>query len=777
VRDPKLLAQRQLVDRLRLLGRQIQRIRGEIDFAELSGQGRKTAHAKLTQAFGQLHQTAKSLADAAPRQPRLTTEMTKLAALPVSESDANIAAVTQLIRVAEDVVQRALAATDLTLYQADAQVRSACDTLANSSRLDRVEMALTRPQTGLLWQFPAAVPQFGFAFGDIVQPLALRGGGQPVRQLLIGADAPESDITGAIRNATERLGGTPMRAIVLFTDGQQVGGDSTVESAMAAAGVPIFAINCDSSDQVRDVSVAAVSVPARCFVGETLTPRVTLHSTQPTNITVPISMKIDDQPPTTRPTVLQDRSVTQQFEAKFDQPGVHQLVFSIPDQPDQPTADNKHATRWVQVLSDKVNVGLFSGSVGWDYQYVRNALSRTPWVKLTDAVISGESATPAKLELTPQQILDLDLLMLFDVPTNALSDAQWEAVYKRTADRGGSTIMVAGDSYLPQAWAGAQTTSGQRLAAGLLPFASSQPPVWRNWPGKTAGFHLTVAPDAQMLDALRLDDASQDAAQQWPTLPGIYRFLDFPPLKPTAHPLLIEQDSSSPVLVESRLGLGRILMLGITETWRWRDRVGEKIQDRFWLQLVRYAADEPYARHKGGLSLDASLISAKPHQPVRIRARVQSADGSPLPADRVPAEILKDSQIFRSLILPSSGPVGLGRYAAMVDNLPAGDYQIRLGDPAGADAITLPLHVAPDFEAEMADISGNPQLLHRLAEASGGAYLALSDIHLLPDLIEKAESASKGVMESPLWDSHYLFLFVLGCLAAEWAIRKRLGLI
>ena len=210
--------------------------------------------------------------------------------------------------------------------------------------------------------------------------------------------------------------------------------------------------------------------------------------------------------------------------------------------------------------------------------------------------------------------------MLFDVPIDALSDAQWEAVYKRTSDRGGSTILVAGDSYLPQAWIGPQITSGQKLAAGLLPFISSQPPVWRNWPGKTAGFHLAVRADAQTLDALRLDDSNQEAVQQWPTLPAIYRFMDFPPLKPAARPLLIEQDSSSPLLVENRMGLGRVLMLGITETWRWRNQVGEKIQDRFWLQLVRYAADEPYAQHKGGLSLDASLVSAKPKQPVRIRA-------------------------------------------------------------------------------------------------------------------------------------------------------------
>ena len=30
--------------------------------------------------------------------------------------------------------------------------------------------------------------------------------------------------------------------------------------------------------------------------------------------------------------------------------------------------------------------------------------------------------------------------------------------------------------------------------------------------------------------------------------------------------------------------------------------------------------------------------------------------------------------------------------------------------------------------------------------------------------------------EQRLWDSPYLFVFVVACLAAEWAARKRLGL-
>jgi hypothetical protein len=36
--------------------------------------------------------------------------------------------------------------------------------------------------------------------------------------------------------------------------------------------------------------------------------------------------------------------------------------------------------------------------------------------------------------------------------------------------------------------------------------------------------------------------------------------------------------------------------------------------------------------------------------------------------------------------------------------------------------------------------------------------------------------SEQGYAELRLWDSMYLFLFVLGCFGLEWAIRKHAGL-
>jgi hypothetical protein len=46
----------------------------------------------------------------------------------------------------------------------------------------------------------------------------------------------------------------------------------------------------------------------------------------------------------------------------------------------------------------------------------------------------------------------------------------------------------------------------------------------------------------------------------------------------------------------------------------------------------------------------------------------------------------------------------------------------------------------------------------------------------LPDRIAQAHASDIRVTDHPLWDSPWLFLFVLACFAVEWAMRKRLGL-
>lgn len=76
----------------------------------------------------------------------------------------------------------------------------------------------------------------------------------------------------------------------------------------------------------------------------------------------------------------------------------------------------------------------------------------------------------------------------------------------------------------------------------------------------------------------------------------------------------------------------------------------------------------------------------------------------------------------------------------------------------------------------MADVSGDEGLLRRLAESSGGEFLTLDRLGELQSLLEATIDNRSRFSELPLWDNPFLFLFVVACFGAEWALRKRFGL-
>jgi hypothetical protein len=227
-----------------------------------------------------------------------------------------------------------------------------------------------------------------------------------------------------------------------------------------------------------------------------------------------------------------------------------------------------------------------------------------------------------------------------------------------------------------------------------------------------------------------------------------------------------------------RLGLGRAFFVGFDESWRWRYQVGERDQDRFWLQLVRYAAEEPYQATAGAYSLDVDRAMIGPSEPVRVRARVRSeAEGTPRPAS-MDVRILLEGAVIRAERLSPVGAAGQGRFETVLKGLGPGDYELQLVTAGqNVENLSVPLHVKESLEAEMADVTGYDRFLQQLASSTGGEALRFDQIQSLPQKISEVQTERSKFAERPLWDSPWLFGFVLACLSAEWAMRKRYGLV
>jgi len=739
--------------------------RSELEYAQLSGRGTEAANNRLRGATAAFVSAADALrSDAANRAKggkfvEACNDMIQL-----SDSAANrrgdwIRTLRQRVEAVVNAASEFQNAADEQLYRTSAQARDAANEIGAESRLALVNRAISDPVAGVVANLPPRTSVLAFGAEPSLPSIAVAAAGNT--QAI--ADGAQSNLSGAISALRQKFAGQPVQAVVLFSDGRQVGGSS---GAAPVPDAPLFTVGVAGSVR-KDLAIARFDMPRAVFVGETATARVELAASglkdQPIDVTLSAQGKSQ-----TQHVIVNDGRTTVAFPIKAEAPGTMRVLVTLSGVPADATAANDRSERRIKVLSDKVAVAVIGGSAGWDYQYLRNALQRTPWVQCHDEIVRKDTAT---LRMSPQEILNEQVVILDDVDPSALRLDQWDAIGKLVTERGGGVIIVAGDDVSPA------RLGTQPVLADFLPWAAAQSPVWETWAGESAGYRV-LPPEGESADVVKLAGDPEEDRRRWAQLPAIFHILPVISAKPNVRPLLVESESNEPVLTEARVGVGRAIFFGANETWRWRYKIGERDQDRFWLQLIREAGEAPYAVHDQTMALDVDNISPTPDQPVHVRARILDDQGRPasevFPAIRVENN---GTEVMMIPLRPATPQVDTGRYVVDLPGLAKGDYDVRLMVGTQATKLTASLHVEPNYEAEMADVSGDDANLRRLAQASGGEFLRLDQIRTLPDRLSAARQRRPQSIEYPLWDSPYLYLFVLGCLGGEWAMRKQFGLV
>jgi hypothetical protein len=782
------------IDRLPGLLSDITQAQREVSVAQLQGKENEEAQARLNDAAMAFAQFCKKLSaerTKLKKSPQMMDALARLDRIPLLNTKAGEGKVEQAERTIANLLERAAQfqnESDDALYRANDQVHAICDELGGLTRLGLVEQALVHADGGLLARLPGRAPLFGYAIGNEVTPVPLRGGHENVRRILLAADGAKSDLTGGLREVMELLRYQPVQSVILFSDGRQVGAETSIASSLMGSGVRVYSVSPAPPHKdapVRDVAIDRVTLPQSLFVGETLKASVEVRWSGLANKQSRVTLRAGAE--TQRKMVRSDDKGPVSFAVQMNDAGPQEVSITVDPVEGEISTENNTAIRWVKVLSDRFDVLLVSGTASWDFRYLRNALSRTPWIKSKSVLLDGDNGG---LDLAPEQILAQDVIILCDAPVRAFGPDQWEAVRKSVAQRGGSLILLAGQAHLPQEYTGDYLSeflpyrrlarrSGSLGGAGggaAAAAAAAAAPIWRTWPGEEPEFRAVPAPRVPMGDIPSLDDNAGISGDRWLNLPPIFRFLAIPELKDLAQPLLVERGSGAPLLTRQRLGRGKVFFFGIDETWRWRARVGERDQDRFFQQFVRLAADEPYAAANNFLSFDTDRVTIAPGDAVHVRARLVDPSSQPIDWPGLDVDILDaDGEVVKTQRLSVVGPADSGRYEGTIGNLSAGEYRLRARGPEGSE-IQYPLHVARSVEAEMANLSPDENLLRRLSASSGGEFHTLESFKELPKQLSALREREPRTAEVRLWSSWYLYAFVLACLGAEWALRKRFGL-
>jgi|GEM_PF-2007496 hypothetical protein len=479
----------------------------------------------------------------------------------------------------------------------------------------------------------------------------------------------------------------------------------------------------------------------------------------------------------------------QSFERPIPGPRLATLDASTPDGKGvalgDPDADadaeaslaNNQADCSVVVNDDPLKVLLVDASPRWESRYLVNLFERDKRVEVVRRYLSVRQARGERelLPATQEELDSFDLVVVGDLAPGEMTAADQGRLERFVVRRGGFAVFIAGTRGMPASYA----LGG---IANLLPVRVVATATGSSAP---VPLEMTSAASDNPIVAV-LDDAALNR-KMWTVLPPLRGIAQGVIAKPGAEVLLeTANDLKVPVVAVQRTGAGRVLWVGSPEVWRWRDRIGDRVHQTFWLQAVRWGLGLRLRGKDARLqaALDRALIS--PNESAELRVRARRSDGS---AITQPAKALVGRLDDKGMLVPGSqhdlelSPVrdAEGQWHVTLAGLAEGHWRITVSSSAselGSLTEVRDLVVRSHQNQEGIDLSADRANLERLARAGGFRSDTLDQaVPLITELCEHLDSKDTPHRTThSLWDNYGALLLVLSLLSVEWMWRKRVGL-
>ncbi len=680
---------------------------------------------------------------------------------------------------------------EITKLAAESQrVQDAADRALAASNNPAVTAALERLSTmdrsavvsGMIDSKAAA------EFGDRVK-LVQYGFDTDLRELAANATSKDSaaktatptdtDLATPLIHIAERHAQDSIAAVVVCTDGRHTSGPIPEDAArlLAARGIIVHTLGVGSESAPPDICIARLEGTQSVFMDETI--KLTAHvkvaglKGQKCNLVLSREDKTVQQ---RELTLGDDGWLHENFEIPADKPGPNVFTASIKPLTGEALTMNNSAECIVDVANDRLKVLLADELPRWESRYVASLLRRERKMTLDERwLLSGENLGP-KPKALPQDekaLEDYEIIILGDIPAERLSEADQKRLAAYVADRGGFLVLLAGPRSMPQSY-----LTGP--IADLLPIRQQAPASMTS--------ALTSATASERV-RVKLDEAGATHEitrilhdptlneQLWTALPELHWVARPAYAKPLATTLLSTDDARKDVVVAiQNYGAGRVMYVGTDGTWNWRYKVADRVHAFFWSQAMRWGTSN---RLIGGPRLKVGCVrrQIRPGENVEILARPRDAQGHIVADATVTADLGDPAhpQHVQLTAVPDSG----GLYRGDLQNVGAGVHNIVVKvDAPGFDGIQQEIQViARDLAGqEGIELSRDSARLAAMAKAGGGRYMDILDA---PELFSQlaGQGKERSVEKSyEIWSSYPILMLIVGLLAMEWIMRKRLGL-
>jgi uncharacterized membrane protein len=586
----------------------------------------------------------------------------------------------------------------------------------------------------------------------------------------------QTDIAASLISVLRESRSDSLAAVLLASDGIDTSAriDEQQMAEIAGFGVPVHTIPVGRALMPEDLELMSVVAPEQVLPNSTMSARVSIRHDQAGETRLKVydgEQLLASQPIALGPDT---NTTTAWVDLSIATPGPHRLDYTLEASDGEQELRNNTRSSLVNVADENYRVLYFEGEPRWEYKFLRRAVQPDDELQIVSLLRVSPNKfyrqgieTPEQLEdgfpATREELFAYDALIIGSVEAASLSPEQQQNVRDFVSERGGSLLMIAGPNGLGNGGWG-QTVVGDVLPARLPP--STQSTFVRQ---KVPASMTPHGSDSQLL---RLAADPDDNRQAWLNLPEVADYQRVGTLKPAAVVLLTVATvtDSLPLLATQPFGRGHSYILATGGTWRWQMSmpVEDQSHETFWRQLLRtLVASAP--RSTSLAATDRTGVTG-----VALRAEFREEDFTPMQNIGVTAVVShEDGATLNVGLEPSVAEPGI--YHASFEPDTSGTWYVeavaeRDGEPVSTARASIHHELG---QAEYFNIRSNPNLLQRIAEATGGRSLAIDEVDAVGDLLRYSSSGITEREYRPVWDALAVFLLLILLKAGEWLLRRR----
>jgi uncharacterized membrane protein len=645
-----------------------------------------------------------------------------------------------------------------------------------ATRIDRAREIATQLQTQLNAHFQTELLSFGEALTktELVQ---------------LGADARRSDLSSGLTALADRYRGQKLAGVVVISDG----GDTSSEEVgiRRTLGVPVFAVGVGNALPLRDREVVNFTAGEPLLAASSIDLSASLMSNGFGTAPIELRLTENGRPLDTRRVTPPADGATLLEVFTVSPPAGRETVYrvSIPADSGESVVENNARSVLVPPQGRKRRVLLVEGAPGFEHTFVKRALGRDEALEVDSVVRKGQNeegrdtffiqaassranALATGYPTKREELFEYDVVFFGNVEGDFFSREQLEMTADFVATRGGGLLVFGARSFERSALAGTplenvlpvdltdRRASVARTADGIRPQLNA----------------LALTADGVSHPATRLAASMAESQQQWAKLPALASVAGAGGPRPGAQVLAVTSDGGAlrPLLVTQRYGQGRSMVFAGEASWRWRMMMpaADTTHERVWRQLARWLAGGAADR----IEIPPSAV-ALPGTTDAIRVLVRDDQFKPVTNAEVAVRVTAPGGEERTIPAALADPAE-GRYSAAVRFDQPGVYRIvadvRRGQTALGSATRAML--VGGVDVELAEPRLNESVLRRIADNSGGRYVSADDAGTLPALIQQSEVGQPPTEMRDLWHNGFSLAVIVILLAAEWTLRRRVGL-